>query len=134
MARVKQKRSSSNTAMAKRTANGLKQVTVPGIPSRIHGGVRKAYLNSVIESMSLDEMLEASSAATKCLRGEAIPVLKSSNVKVYVGHVSRLGKRLSTKKKAESMVQALNMQIVEKNKKSANGAEAKRLYSDLMNE
>lgn len=134
MARAKQKISSSKKGVIRRTTNGLKQITVSGVPHRKHGNVRRASLNSVTASMSLDEMLEASSAATKCLRGEAIPVLESKNVKAYVGHVSRLGKKASTRKMAESMVNALNVQIVEKNKKSANNIEARRLYSNLMNE
>lgn len=46
----------------------------------------------------------------------------------------RLNKRTSTKSVAKKMQQDLTVQIVERNKKTTNAAESKRLYQALMEE
>lgn len=68
------------------------------------------------------------------LRGEKIPTVKSSNVQKYVGTVLRLNKRAFTKPVAKKMQQDLTVKIVEKNKKTTNETEAKRLYQAFMDE
>ena len=88
----------------------------------------------MIASMNLDEMLEASKIAEMGIRGEKIPSVKSLKVQKYVEEILRLNKRASTKLAAKKMQQDLTVQIIEKNKKTTNAAEARRLYKELMEE
>lgn len=88
----------------------------------------------LIASMNLDEMLEASKIAEMGIRGEKIPSVKSLKVQKYVEEILRLNKRASTKLAAKKMQQDLTVQIIEKNKKTTNAAEARRLYKELMEE
>lgn len=125
MVRVKQKKNKKYTVAGKRAINNIGTTVAPGIAHRKQAPRRKT-INGVIESMSLDEMLEASSIATMCLRGVDIPVIKSDNVKVYVNQVSRLGKNPSTKKRAEVLVNTLNAKIVKKNIETSKRNNAKR--------
>lgn len=96
--------------------------------------VRSKSTGRLISSMNLDEMLEASRIAEMGLRGEKIPVAKSPKVQQYVGRVLRLDQRHFTKSVAKKMQQNLTVQIVERNKKTTNAIQAKRLYHALMNE
>lgn len=88
----------------------------------------------LIDSMDLDEMLEASKIVEMGFRGEKIPTVKSPKVQKYVGSVLQLNKRASTKSVTRQMQQDLTVQIVERNKKTTNAVEAKRLYHALMDE
>lgn len=110
------KAKSSNMVPAK--VIGVK--TVPGVT------------NELIASMDLDEMLEASKIIDMEFRGEKIPTIKSPRVRKYVRTVLLLNKELITKSIAKKMQQDLIIKIVEKNKKTTNEAEAKRLYHELM--
>lgn len=107
----------------------VKAVAVKANPIR-----RRQVFGRLIASMDLDEMLEASKIVDMGLRGEKIPTVKSSKVQKYVETVLRLNKRASTKPVAKKMQQDLTVQIVEKNKKTTNETEAKRLYQALMDE
>lgn len=107
----------------------VKTVAVKATPIR-----KERITGSLITSMNLDEMLEASKVVEMGLRGERIPTVKSSKVQKYVGTVLRLNKRASTKPVAKKMQRNLTVQIVEKNKKTTNEAEAKRLYQAFMDE
>lgn len=95
---------------------------------------REKVPDRLIASMDLNEMLEASKIVEMGFRGEKIPAVKSPKVQKYVGEVLRLNKRASTKSVAKKMQQALTIQIIERNKKTTNVAEAKRLYHALMEE
>lgn len=107
----------------------VKAVAVKATP------IRKGQVSGrLIASMDLDEMLEASKIVEMGLRGEKIPTVKSSKVQKYVGTVLRLNKRASTKPVAIKMQQDLTVKIVEKNKKTTNETEAKRLYQAFMDE
>lgn len=107
----------------------VKAVAVKATP------IRKWQVSGrLIASMDLDEMLEASKIVEMGLRGEKIPTVKSSKVQKYVGTVLRLNKRASTKPVAKKMQQDLTVKIVEKNKKTTNETEAKRLYQAFMDE
>lgn len=88
----------------------------------------------LLESMDLDEMLEASKILELGLKGERIPIAKSYKVKKYVDKILRLNKRMSTKKIAKKMQQDLTVQIVRRNKNTTNAIEAKHLYKALMKE
>lgn len=88
--------------------------------------------NDLVASMNLDEMLEASSVVDKGLRGEKVTVTKSPKVRKYVGAVLQLNENGLTKKLAEEMQQDLTSQIVERNKKTADTVNARRLYRELM--
>lgn len=107
----------------------VKAVAVKATPIR-----RGQVSGRLIASMDLDEMLEASKIVEMGLRGEKIPAVKSAKVQKYVGTVLRLNKRASTKSVAKKMQQDLTVQIVERNKKTTNAVEAKRLYHALMDE
>lgn len=91
-------------------------------------------IGRLIDSMNLDEMLEASEIADRGIRGELIPTVTSPKVQKYVGTVLQLNKRPSTKSAARKMQQNLTVQIVERNKKTTNAAEARRLYRAFMDE
>lgn len=107
----------------------VKAVAVKATP------IRKGQVSGrLIASMDLDEMLEASKIVEMGFRGEKIPTVKSSKVQKYVGTVLRLNKRASTKPVAKKMQQDLTVKIVEKNKKTTNETEAKRLYQAFMDE
>lgn len=132
MVRLKQR--GGNIMMENGNIVRTKQI---GAPSKINGQQKsKRNLNTVVASMSLDEMLEASSAATICLRGGEIPVIESDNVKIYVDHVSRLRKKPETRKKAEALVNMLNRRIVKKNIETSkvNQIKARRSYSKLISD
>ena len=104
----------------------VKAVAVKATP------IRKGQVSGRL--IDLDEMLEASKIVEMGLRGEKIPTVKSSKVQKYVGTVLRLNKRASTKPVAIKMQQDLTVKIVEKNKKTTNETEAKRLYQAFMDE
>lgn len=107
----------------------IKAVVVNATPVR-----RRKIISRLIASMDLDEMLEASKIVEMGFRGEKIPSIKSPKVQKYVEMVLQLNKGASTKSTAEKMQQALVVQIVQRNKKTTNAAEAKRLYHSLMRE
>lgn len=107
----------------------VKAVAVKATPIR-----RRKVTGRLIDSMDLDEMLEASKIIEMGFRGEKIPTVKSPEVQEYVGTVLQLNKRASTKSVAKKMQQVLNARIVELNKKTTNAVEAKRLYHKLMEE
>lgn len=88
--------------------------------------------NNLVESMNLDEMLEASAVVDMGLRGEKVPVVKSPKVRAYVGEVLRLNENGLTKKVAEKMQQDLTVRIVERNKKTTDTVNARRLYREFM--
>lgn len=115
---------------------GLRKGAVPVKTAVVKApSVRRGKVtNRLIASMDLDEMLEASKIVDLGLRGEKIPTVKSPKVQKYVGAVLQLNKRASTKSVAKKMQQDLIVQIVERNKKTTNAAEAKRLYHALMEE
>lgn len=134
MVRVKQKKNSKYTVAGKRAINNIATTALPGIARRKRAPRRKT-INGVMESMSLDEMLEASSIATMCLRGADIPAIKSDNVKVYVYQVSRLGKNPSTRKRAQVLVNTLNAKIVKKNIETSKRNNTRRgpVVSEVLN-
>lgn len=86
--------------------------------------------------MSLDEMLEASSAATICLRGGEIPIIELDNIKIYVDHVFKLRKKPEIRKRAEALVNMLNRRIVKKNIETSkvNQIKSRRSYSKLISD
>ena len=102
----------------------VKAVAVKATPVR-----RGKVTGRLIASMDLDEMLEASKIVEMGFRGEKIPTVKSRTLTVL-----QLNKRASTKSVAKKMQQDLTVQIVERNKKTTNAVEAKRLYHALMEE
>lgn len=93
---------------------------------------RGTFIRRLLASMSLDEMLEASFAASMYLRGEGIPVIESNNAQTYVNYIIMLSKKPQTRGRAELMIRLLNAKIVEKNKKTIDSTEARKLYTDLM--
>lgn len=95
---------------------------------------RRKFINGLISSMNLDEMLQASKIAEMGLRGEKIPAVKSSKVRQYVGTVLKVNEKDSTRSEAREIQNDLVVQIVEKNKKTVNGSQAKYLYDKLMND
>ncbi len=90
--------------------------------------------SSLLSSMDLDEMLDASNIVEMRLKGEKIPIATSSIVQEYVNEVLRLNDSYATKLLANKMQQELNTQILEKNKRTINSVEAERLYDTLMKE
>lgn len=100
-------------------ASPVKRVKVPG---------------SLITSMDLDEMLEASKLVEMGLKGEKIPTVKSPKVQKYVRTALQLNKSGSTKLIAQKMQQDLAVQIVRRNKQTTNAAKARRLYNVFMKE
>lgn len=100
-------------------------------PHSVRGKVVTARL---INSMDLDEMLEASKVIEMGIKGERIPVIKSSKARRYAGTILQLNRRNDTKPMAEKMMHDLNVQIIKVNKKTTNAVESKRLYRELMAE
>ena len=88
----------------------------------------------LIDSMDLDEMLEASRIAEMGIRGERIPDIKSPKVQKYVGTVLKLNESTSTKQAAQRMQQDLTVEIINTNRRTSDEAEGKRLYRILMDE
>lgn len=88
----------------------------------------------LVNSMDLDEMLEASKVIEMGIKGEKIPAVKSSKAQRYAGTILRLNRRSDTKPMAEKMMHDLNMQIIRVNRKTTDAVESKRLYRELMAE
>ncbi len=97
----------------------------------VRGRVATARL---INSMDLDEMLEASKVIEMGIKGEKIPAVKSSKAQRYARIILRLNRRSDTKPMAEKMMHDLNVQIIKVNKKTTDAVESKRLYRELMAE
>lgn len=100
-------------------------------PHSVRGKVAAARL---IDSMDLDEMLEASKVIEMGIKGEKIPEVKSSKAEQYAGTMLRLNGKNDTKPMAEKMKNDLNAQIIKINKKTTDAAESERLYRELMAE
>lgn len=96
--------------------------------------VVKVAMARLVDSMDLDEMLEASKVIEMGIKGEKIPAVKSSKAQRYAGTILRLNRKNNTKPMAEKMMHNLNVQIIKENKKTTNAAESKRLYRELMAE
>lgn len=99
-----------------------------------HSVRRRVVAAQLINSMDLDEMLEASKVIEMGIKGERIPVVKSSKARRYAGTILQLNRRNDTKPIAEKMMHDLNVQIIKVNKKTTNAVESKRLYRELMTE
>lgn len=100
-------------------------------PHSVRGKVVTARL---VNSMDLDEMLEASKVVEMGIKGEKIPAVKSSKAQRYAGTILRLNRRSDTKPMAEKMMHDLNVQIIRVNRKTTDAVESKRLYRELMAE
>lgn len=129
---TRQRRSSNNVVVKKRTVARTEKEVVTNLPPRKQNPRRKT-INSVVAAMSLEEMLDASTAVNACFRGVEIPTLESDNVKIYVNHVAGLRKNPKTRESAENLLNKLNEQIVKKNIESnkITTDKARRLYSEL---
>lgn len=88
----------------------------------------------LVDSMNLDEMLEASKVVEMGIKGEKIPAVTSSKAQRYAGTILRLNRKNNTKPMAEKMIHDLNVQIIKVNKKTTDAVESRRLYRDLMAE
>lgn len=95
---------------------------------------RRVATARLVDTMDLDEMLEASKVVELGIKGEKIPVIKSSKAQRYAGTILRLNKKNNTKPIAEKMMHDLNVQIIKVNKKTTDVAESRRLYRELMAE
>lgn len=99
---------------------------------KTHSGRGRVAAARLVNSMDLDEMLEASKVVEMGIKGEKIPAVKSSKAQRYAGTILRLNKRNDTKPIAQKMMHDLNVQIIKVNKKTTDAAESKRLYRELM--
>lgn len=132
-------------------AGNVQSVTVPARPVAVKAALSKTMPEKVIvvkphsvcgkvatarlvNSMDLDEMLEASKVIEMGIKGEKIPAVKSSKAQRYAGAILRLNRRSETKPMAEKMMHDLNVQIIKVNKKTTDAVESKRLYRELMAE
>ena len=116
------------TASAK-TYTIPKEVVVVG-----RAGVKRVRVKGLLDSMDLDEMLEASKNIEIGLRGEKIPSISSSNVQKYVNEVLTYNKMLKTKRLSQRMQQELTKHIIDVNKKTIDARKANNLYQALMKE
>ena len=115
-------------------AVSMRTVTVPERPVDI-GHRRSTVLQlKLINSMDLDEMLEASKVIEMGIKGEKIPVVKSLKAQKYAGTILQLNRRRNTKPMAEKMMHALNTRIIKENKRTTDAIESRRLYHELMAE
>lgn len=127
------KKKTAEAIIKKRLRRDVDSVKIGEAPVKVIGvKTVPGVTNELIASMDLDEMLEASKIIDMEFRGEKIPTIKSPRVRKYVRTVLLLNKELVTKSIAKKMQQDLIIKIVEKNKKTTNEAEAKRLYHELM--
>lgn len=90
--------------------------------------------SGMINSMNLDEMLEASKLIEMGKKGERIQIVKSTRAQRYAAEVLRLNRQSNTKIAAEKMIHKLNRQIIKVNRKTSDAKESKRLYRELMAE
>lgn len=119
------------TAAKKRRmlSNAIKQKN----PARSASAVREFATARLINSMDLDEMLEASKVIDMGIKGEALPVIKSRKAQEYA--VRCLDKKNAEKYDvAEKMMRDLNARIISENKKTTDAVESRRLYCELMAE
>lgn len=100
-------------------------------PNSVRGRVAAVRL---VNSMDLDEMLEASKVIEMGMKGEKIPAVKSSKAQRYARTILRLNRRNNTKPMAEKMMHDLNVQIIKVNRETTDAVESKRLYHELMAE
>lgn len=129
----------------------IQSVTIPARPVAVKAALSKTMPEKVIvvkphsvrgriattrlvNSMDLDEMLEASKVIEMGIKGEKIPAVKSSKAQRYAGTILRLNRKNDTKPMAEKMMHDLNVQIIKVNKKTTDAVESKRLYRELMAE
>lgn len=113
--------------------------TIPDIPEKVlvtkpHSVRTKIATARLVNSMDLDEMLEASKVVEMGIKGEKIPKVKSSKAQKYAGTILQLNKKSDTKPMAEKMMHDLNVQIIRVNKKTTDVVESRRLYRELMAE
>lgn len=125
-------------ALAKRSvaakvpsSNTMLKSAIGAEPHSIRGKVATARL---VNSMDLDEMLEASKVIEMGIKGEKIPSVKSSKAQRYARTILRLCRKSDTRPIAEKMMHDLNVRIIKVNKKTTDAAESKRLYHKLMAE
>lgn len=95
---------------------------------------KNVSIDKALEDMTLDELLDASSAVTMYLRERKTKKIKSKNVKTYVDFVTELVNDPKMKKETESCIDMLNTKILEKNSETltVKPAEAKKLYAKFM--
>lgn len=99
-----------------------------------HSVCKKVATARLVNSMDLDEMLEASKVIEMGIKGEKIPIVKSSKARKYAGTILQLNRRNDTKPMAEKMMHDLNVRIIKLNKKTTDAVVSKRLYRELMAE
>lgn len=101
--------------------------------ARQTSAMREYATARLINSMNLDEMLEASKVIDMGIKGEALPVIKSRKAQEYA--VRCLDKKNAEKYDvAEKMMRDLNARIISENKKTTDAVESRRLYCELMAE
>lgn len=93
---------------------------------------KERFSTRLVNSMSFDEMLEASQIVEMLLRGEKLPSVMSPKVQKYVNLMTRLHKNPSTRSRAKKMQQELNSQIIERNRLTINMIEANQFYNNLV--
>lgn len=119
--------------------NPAKEKAVKVMSAKPHAVIRENHgmnhtVIKLVDSMGLEEMLEASKVVGMGIKGEKIPAMKSDKARVYAEKVLELNSKTYSKSKAERMIQKLNMQILEMNKKTTNAEASKQLYHELMAE
>ena len=112
--------------------NRKKVKAVSGGPMAVRR--KKSVATCLAGSMNLNELLEASNVVAVGVKGQSVPVIKSPKVKKYANVVLSLNKNADTRPIAEKMIQDLNVQIVETNRKTIDVAESKRVYHEFMAE
>lgn len=95
---------------------------------------RRVATARLVNTMDLDEMLEASKVVEMGIKGEKIPAVKSSKAQRYAGTILRLNGKNDTKPMAEKMMNDLSVQIIKVNKKTTDAVKSRRLYRELMEE
>lgn len=95
---------------------------------------RQAATVRLVNTMNLDEMLEASKVIEMGIKGERIPEVKSSKAQKYARTMLCFNRRDDTRPIAEEMRHDLNVRIIKVNKKTTDAAESRRLYHKLMAE
>lgn len=90
--------------------------------------------NKLVESMTLDEMLEASYVLDRWMNEDVVVVADSKKAREYVKRITGTKKTSASVKMAKRAKIILSDQIVSANKRDANKVKGKKLYVSLMDE
>lgn len=91
-------------------------------------------MEELMNSMDLEELLDASLIVTKNIREGKTYTVESPKSQELAQYILRLNEQEDTKPLVEEMIHNLNVQIIKVNEETADPVEGERAYRELMEE